>query len=152
MPISRPAPLILERIGPRLLFAVGTLSEQIIVDQFGWRAEAPRKGVLFADPQGGQNSANRYTPGATFEVRRTSDDGVALGGSVVSWRAGTVNTSSMDKVWSGDFSSLTTPGEYYVYDPATQKRSYPFRLDNNLFDDILKTSDRTYYYQRSGTD
>jgi hypothetical protein len=144
--------IVLEPVEPRRLLAVGTLSEQIIVDQFGWRADAPRKVVLFADPTGGQNSASRYTPGATFEVRRVSDDGVAFSGSVVSWHAGAIDASSLDKVWSGDFSALTTPGDYYVYDPATQKRSYPFRLDNNLFDDILKTSDRTYYYQRSGTD
>jgi hypothetical protein len=142
----------MEPVEPRVLFALGALSEQIIVDQFGYRADAPRKVALFADPTGGQNSANRYTPGATFQVLRSSDDSLAFTGNVVSWRSGAIDTTSLDKVWSGDFSALTTPGDYYVYDPATQKRSYPFRLDNNLFNDILKTSDRTYYYQRSGTD
>jgi hypothetical protein len=150
MPSQRP--VLIETFEPRQLLAVGTLSEQIIVDQFGWRAGAPRKVVLLADPTGGQNSANRYTPGAKFEVRRTSDDAVAFNGAVTAWKGGAVDASSQDKVWAGDFSGLTTPGEYYVYDPATQGRSYAFRLADDVFNDILRASDRTFYYQRSGTD
>ena len=42
----------IETLENRLLF-VGTISEQIIVDQFGWRADAPKKVALFADPKNG---------------------------------------------------------------------------------------------------
>src|SRR5688572_15975821 len=140
-----------ETLEGRRLLAVGTVSEQIIVDQFGWRADAPKKVVLFSDPIDGQNSAVTYTPGAQFQVRRLSDDGIALTGSTASWKAGQLDTVSGDKVWTGDFSALTTPGEYYVYDPTNNLRSYTFKLDNNLFNDVLKTSVRTFYYQRTGT-
>src|SRR3954470_21916117 len=85
----------------------GTVSEQIIVDQFGWRASAGRKVAIFADPINGQNAAVAYTPGGTFQVRRASDDSVAFSGSIVSWKNGTTDTVSGDKVWQGDFSSLT---------------------------------------------
>src|SRR5438046_239010 len=128
---------------PRILL-VGTISEQIIVDQFGWRSDAVRKVALFADPINGQNSAISYTPGASLQIRRTSDDGIVFTGSTVSWKSGTTDTVSGDKVWSGDFSSLTTPGDYYIYDQTNNLRSYAFRLDNNLFDDILKTSTRMF--------
>jgi hypothetical protein len=141
---------VVETLEGRCLLA-GTLSEQIIVDQFGWRADAPRKVVLFADPINGQNSAVTYVPGATFQVRRVGDDGIAFTGSTVQWRSGQTNTTSGDRVWSGDFSSLTTPGEYYVYEPANDRRSFAFNLNNDLYNDVLKTSIRTLYYQRTGT-
>jgi len=130
--------------------AAGTVSEQIIVDQFGWRSDAPRKVALFADPISGQNSAVAYTPGGSFQVRRVSDDGVAFTGSVVAWNGGATDAVSGDKVWSGDFSALAAPGDYYVYDPANNLRSYNFRLDNGVFNDVLKTSARMFYYQRAG--
>src|SRR3954454_23581227 len=141
----------IDSLEPRRLLAVGTVSEQIIVDQFGWGASAARKVAMFADPISGQNSAVAYTPGATFEVRRVGDDGVAFTGPVVAWNAGATDAISGDKVWRGDFSALTTPGDYYLYDPTNGLRSYNFRLDDNLFDDILKQSSRMYYYQRTGT-
>lgn len=139
-----------ESLEPRRLF-VGTVSEQIIVDQFGWRADAPKKVAIFADPINGQNSAVSYTPGANFQLRRVSDAAMMFTGPTVSWKSGTTDTISGDKVWYGDFSSVTTPGEYYIYDPTNNLRSFAFKLDSNVFNDILKTSIRMYYYQRTGT-
>jgi hypothetical protein len=143
-------PVVVQALEPRRLFALGTLSEQIIVDQFGWRADAPRKVALFADPIAGQNSAVSYTPGASFHVRRASDDAIVFTGSTVAWKAGATHTVSGDKVWSGDFSTFTTPGEYYLHDPTRNLRSFNFRLDNNLYNAILRTSGRTFFYQRQG--
>src|SRR5690349_22911199 len=98
----------LESLEARRMLAVGVVSEQIIVDQFGWRASAARKVVLFADPINGQNSAVAYTPGGSFQVRRVSDDAVVFTGSPVAWNGGAVDAVSGDKVWSGDFSALNT--------------------------------------------
>ena len=100
----------LESLKSRLLF-VGAESEQIIVDQFGWRADAPSKAAIFADPINGQNSAISYAPGANFQLRRVSDDVIVFTGSTVSWKSGTTDTISGDKVCYGDFSSVATPGE-----------------------------------------
>lgn len=141
----------IERLEPRTLFAAGALSEQIIVDQFGWRAGASRKIAIFADPINGQNAAVAYTPGGTFEVRRASDDSVAFTGLVVSWKSGATDSVSGDRVWQGDFSSLITPGDYYIYDATNALHSYPFRLADSVYNDLLKTSARMFYYQRTGT-
>jgi hypothetical protein len=127
------------------------VSEQIIVDQFGWRAGAARKVAIFADPITGQNSAVAYTPGASFQIRRVSDNATVFTGSTTSWKSGQTQTQSGDKVWYGDFSTLTTPGDYYVFDPTNNVQSYPFRVDDNLYNSILRTSVRTFYYQRCGT-
>lgn len=139
--------MFVERLEPRRLLT-GTLSEQIIVDQFGWRANAAKKVVLFADPISGQNAAVSYTPGSTFEVRRVGTDLSVFTGSVVAASGGVVNTVSGDIVWRGDFSSVTAPGEYYIYDPANDKRSYNFILNDDVFNDVMTASTRTYFYQR----
>src|SRR5262245_17749653 len=102
-------PSCFESLETRRLLA-GTLSDQIIVDQFGWRSDAPRKVALFADPINGQNSAVSYTPGASFQIRRVSDDGIVFTGATAAWKAGATDTVSGDKVWTGDFSSFSTSG------------------------------------------
>src|SRR5688500_8271759 len=95
------------------LVPAGAVTEQIIVDQIGWRTDAA-KIVVFADPQQGQNAAVTYVPGNTFEVRRESDDAVVFTGDTVAWNGGALDAVSGDKVWQGDFSAVTEPGEYYV--------------------------------------
>lgn len=133
------------------LVPAGQLSELLVVDQIGWRTDA-QKIAVFADPVNGQNSSLSYTPGNSFQVRRVSDDGVAYTGSVTQWNNGNVHAQSGDRAWQGDFSSLTTPGEYYLYDPTNDKRSYAFRIQADLFNDVLKTAGRVFFYQRSGFD
>src|SRR5262245_15141438 len=95
----------------------GQLTELIAVDQIGWRSTSPKVAV-FIDPITGQNSSLAYTPGATFQVRRVSDDAVVHTGSVVQWSGGATHSQSGDRAWHGDFSAVTAPGEYYLYDPT----------------------------------
>jgi hypothetical protein len=140
----------IEPLEPRRLLAVGTLSEQIIVDQFGWRP-ADKKIALFADPVTGQNAPIAYSPGATFQVRHAVTDVVAFTGNTTPWRSGATHPDSGDRVWHGDFSNLTSPGEYYLYDPANDLRSYNFVISPDVYADVLQTSVRTFYYQRVGT-
>jgi endoglucanase len=128
------------------------VSEQIIVDQFGWRAEAPRKVVIFANPVQGQNAGRPYTPGGTFEVRRVSDDEAVYSGQVVSWKNGVTDSYSGDQVWWGDFSDFNAPGEYVVYDPANNLQSYPFAVRDSIYADVLRAAVRMFYYQRCGQD
>src|SRR5262249_24399215 len=128
----------------------GTISEQIIVDQIGWRTDAS-KTVVFADPVVGQNSAISYAPGSTFQVRRVSDDGVAFTGSVMLWNGGAVDDQSGDRAWHGDFSALTTAGSYYIYDPTNNLRSYAFTISADVYDSVLEAAGRMFYYQRTGT-
>ncbi|RYZ16738.1 MAG: hypothetical protein EOP49_51375, partial [Sphingobacteriales bacterium] len=127
-----------------------SISKQIIVDQFGWRPSA-KKIVVFANPVNGQNNGSPYTPGSQFQIHRSSDNSTVLTGNVTVWNNGNLHTDSGDKAWHGDFSSLTTPGLYYVYDPANNLRSYEFEVRDDIYAAALKASTRTFYYQRSGT-
>ncbi|GAB3340012.1 hypothetical protein GCM10027299_53060 [Larkinella ripae] len=120
------------------------------MDQFGWRTNS-KKIIIFADPITGQNGSVSYTPGAQFQVRKKSDNSLVFTGNVVAWNAGSTHGDSGDKVWHGDFSTVTTPGTYYIVDPTKNLRSYEFEIKNDVYTPLLKTSVKTFYYQRSGT-
>ncbi|GAB3906838.1 hypothetical protein GCM10028803_39850 [Larkinella knui] len=132
------------------LLKAQTINKQIIVDQFGWRVNS-KKIAVFSDPITGQNGSVSYTPGTQFQVRRTADNSVVFTGNVVVWNGGSTHGDSGDKIWHGDFSALTTPGTYYIVDPTKNVRSYDFDIKDEVYSPVLKTSVKTFYYQRSGT-
>ncbi|NJR68148.1 MAG: hypothetical protein HC771_05320 [Synechococcales cyanobacterium CRU_2_2] len=126
-----------------------SLSEQILVDQFGWRSQAV-KVALFANPRQGQNAQLRYEPGARFELRQEDNGQSVYQGALIPWRHGETDASSGDQVWSGDFSAFTTPGSYYIYDPKNRLRSHGFEIQANPYGDVLTAAVRAFYYQRCG--
>jgi len=126
------------------------VSEQIIVDQLGYRTSAD-KWVIIADPQTGQNAAVTYVPGANVELRRASDNVSVMTIPVTAWNAGATHSQSGDKAWQGNFSSYTTPGTYYIFDPTNNYQSYNFDIRDNVYNSILAASVKSYYYQRCGT-
>ncbi len=131
-----------------------SVSEQIIIDQFGWR-NTSKKVVIFANPIDGQNNGTTYIPGNTFWVKRASDDITVYSNTITAWKGGIKQIQSGDYVWRGEFTDFTTPGEYYIYnentDNATYYKSYNFEIGDKIYTDILKAAVKTYYYQRCGT-
>jgi hypothetical protein len=124
-----------------------TVTSFIHVDQFGYPPNAQKIAVI-SDPQAGYNAKLSFTPGALYEVRHTATDAVALSGAPTRWSSGATHSQSGDKVWYFDFSALTAPGEYYVYDSARNMKSYPFTIAADVYEDVLKQAVRTFYYQR----
>jgi hypothetical protein len=128
------------------------ISEQVIVDQFGWRTTSKKVAIL-AKPITGQNNGVTFTlpaAGASFEVRRASDNSTAYSGTVTRFNAGATNIQSGDQVCWADFTALTTPGTYYIYDPTNNVQSYNFDIRDDIFNNILKTAGRFFFYQRCG--
>src|SRR4051812_19044273 len=121
---------------------------QIIVDQFGWRP-GDLKGAIFADPRKGQNAADRLVPGREFEVRSAAGE-VVFQGTLKPWRGGQTDEISGDRAWWADFSTLKTPGRYVLRDPKNDVQSAAFLIDDDVYDPVMKTSMRTFYYQRCG--
>ncbi len=128
------------------------ISEQIIVDQFGWRTHAARKVAMMADPIQGQNAANAYIPGETFEIRRDDNGQIVFTGKMVAWRNGAMDKVSGDEVWWCDFSAFQTPGRYVLYDPRNNRQSFPFIIGDSVYDPVLKAAARMFFYQRCGLD
>ncbi len=121
----------------------------ILVDQFGYRP-ADRKVAVIRDPRTGYDSTDRFMPGASYQVRRATDGGVAFTGAPEPWHGGSVDASSGDAGWWFDFSTLKDAGTYFVYDAARKQRSATFRIEQQVFAPILKAAMRTFFYQRSG--
>jgi endoglucanase len=122
----------------------------IQVDQFGYRIAAKKVAVI-NDPVVGYNASDEFTPstGANqYQVRRVTDNAPVFSGTVVAWNGGAVDATSGDRAWWFDFSSLTTPGEYYIFDVGKNQRSYKFKIGDNIYDDVLKAAVRMFYYNR----
>lgn len=123
---------------------------RIHVDQFGYLPRG-RKVAVVSDPQQGYNAFEAYQPGPKLQVRRR-DGTVVYEGAPEPWKNGQIHADSGDRGWWFDFSSVTAPGEYFVFDVSTGRRSPLFRIGNDVYRDVLRAAVRTYYYQRLSTD
>src|ERR1051326_3670997 len=119
------------------------------IDQIGYKVN-DRKICVISDPQAGYNAPDPYTPGNTLEVRKQSSNASVFSGTPTAWNGGATHIQSGDKCWWFDFSSVTIPDDYYIYDAANNKRSYTFTIGDNVYKDALKHALRFFYYQRCG--
>jgi len=127
-----------------------TVDNHIKVDQFGYRT-TDKKVAVISNPQTGYNSASPFIPGGTYQVRRWSDDAMIYNGIISPWNGGATHTQSGDKVWWFDFTVVTTPGFYYVFDVTNNVGSYQFEISDCVYRDVMKQAMRMFYYQRCGT-
>lgn len=122
----------------------------IRVDQFGYLPQAEKVAVL-SDPQFGDNANLQYTPPAQLQVRDAATDAVVFTGNVEVWQGGSTHTQSGDKGWWFDFSSLTTVGNYYIYDPLNVRQSDEFSINTTVYDEVMKAAFKMFYYNRCNT-
>lgn len=137
-------------IFPILALAGPTTTQSLIrVDQFGYLPDMTKVAVI-SNPQTGFNSTESYLPNATLEIRTWDTDALVFSGPATSWNAGATHAQSGDQAWWFDFSSLVTPGDYYVYDPVADVGSYRFQIADNVYQNVMKEAVRTFFYQRAG--
>ncbi len=129
----------------------GTVSEHLKVDQFGYPPDV-QKICVVNNPTAGFDfeAGDFYTPGATLQVVKAADNSIVMSGPAVAWHGGASYDQSGDVVWWFDFSSVTTAGTYFIYDPLNAKRSFTFDIRDDVYVNVLKQSVRMFYYQRSG--
>jgi endoglucanase len=125
------------------------VSKFIRVDQFGYRPNSSKVAVL-ADPQAGYDAAESFTPSGQYQLRKWSDNSVVYNAAPVPWSSGATDASSGDKNWWFDFSSVTTPGSYYVFDVGNNAGSHRFEIAENVYNDVLKAAVRMFFYNRCG--
>jgi endoglucanase len=134
-------------------FSFATAQKLIKVDQFGYLPNGTKIAVV-SKPTTGFNGGSTFTPGTgtnQYQVRRVVNNSVAFTGTLSQYKSGITDTLSGDKGWYFNFSSLTTPDAYYIYDMATAEESHPFIIDTNVYNDVLKTVGKYYYYNRCGS-
>ncbi|GJM31008.1 MAG: endoglucanase [Saprospiraceae bacterium] len=130
----------------QLIFAQ-EISPFIHIDQFGYQPEATKVAVL-SDPITGFNSDMAYSPSAQIEVREAGSGNVVFSAAPEAWNNGATHNLSGDRGWWLDFSVVTTPGTYYVYDPGTGERSGDFEVKPAIYASVLKAAFRMFYYNR----
>lgn len=121
----------------------------ICVDEFGY-LPGEQKVAVISDPQKGYNAFDHYTPGERLQLRTDAGKPVFFG-LAAPWHGGAVDDDSGDRGWWFDFSLVTQPGKYYVYDPVNKLRSAVFRIGPDVFNGPLRAATRMYFYQRIGT-
>jgi hypothetical protein len=138
----------------QIIAAPAVIDYHIKVDQFGYTC-ASQKIAVISNPVTGYNSASPFSPGTgtdNYQIRRWSDDAVVFSGTITAWNSGSTHVQSGDIVWWFDFSSVSTPGSYYVHDVSNAVSSCKFEIGDDVYQNILKAAVRTYYYQRCGTE
>lgn len=125
-------------------------SKHIKIDQFGY-LPASKKVAVIVDPQVGYNESESFNPGTganQYQVRKWADDAVVFAGTLVAWKNGATHVQSGDKGWYFDFSAVTTPGSYYIFDVANNVGSYGFDISDVVYNNVLKQAARMFFYQR----
>ncbi len=130
---------------------IAQISPFIHVDQFGYENTAEKVAVL-SNPQVGFNANLSFQPGATIELRNATTDAIEFSGTPVFWNNNNTHVKSGDKGWWFDFSSYTTSGSYYIYDPSNDEKSAIFEINENPYYDVLRAATRMFYYNRCNTD
>ncbi|MGH7418615.1 MAG: cellulase N-terminal Ig-like domain-containing protein, partial [Candidatus Rokuibacteriota bacterium] len=107
----------------------------IRVDQLGYRPGETKLALVAAAP-------------AAFAVREAATGRIVFEGQAAA--PGPRDPASGDRISALDFTALTIPGEYVVTAPGVTA-SPPFRVDNAVYVNALRTVLRTFTYQRCGT-
>jgi endoglucanase len=131
-----------------LAAAATSPNSHILVDQFGY-LPADAKVAVIRNPRVGYDRTDNFTPGTAYEVRRRADDSVVLSGTPAPWRDGAMQPSSGDQGWWFDFSKVTEPGKYVIYDVQRNQRSATFAIGEDVYDKVLQAAMRMFFYQRS---
>jgi len=121
----------------------------IHVDQFGYLPSADKVAVL-SNPITGYNANDSYTPPAIIELRDANTNAIVFSAAPDVWNSGATHIGSGDKGWWFDFSAVTAPGSYYVYDATNDESSAIFEINANIYNEILKAAGRMYFYNRCG--
>ncbi|MBA1330145.1 endoglucanase [Candidatus Endoriftia persephone str. Guaymas] len=121
----------------------------IKVDQFGYLPNAQKIAVI-SNPVNGFNNTSPFSPNQSYELRSAADNSVIFSANLTPWKDGATDATSGDQAWWFDFSQITNSGEYYILDPLNGTRSENFRIDSNVYHDVLKQAVRSFFYQRSG--
>jgi endoglucanase len=125
------------------------LSANIVVDQFGYRT-ADEKIAVIRNPQTGFDSSQKFTPGTKYALVDAASGTKLLEAAPAQWNGGATDSSSGDKAWWFDFSSVTTAGSYFVLDETQNVRSPVFSISDGAYRDVLVQAVRMLFYQRDG--
>jgi endoglucanase len=122
----------------------------IVVDQFGYRTTAEKIAVIRNPLSGFDKTTTPFVPGATYALVDATSMAKVLEAAPTAWNTGATDPTSGDQAWWFDFSSVTTPGTYYVLDETLNVQSDTFSIADGVYAGVLQQATRMLYYQRDG--
>ena len=125
-------------------------SNHIRVDKFGYRPDATKTAVIRHPQVGSDAMDTEFAPGTTYSVVNSETKEVVYSGEITSFANGEVDESSGDLIWWFDFTPLSQPGRYYVWDETNNIRSHHFTIAEDVYNEVLRHAVRMFYYQRVG--
>ncbi len=134
-------------MAPLTLLAL--VDDHIKVDQFGYLPYEVKVAVI-REAQSGQFSPDDFTCGDTLIVRKSNGGAEVFRGPTTVWKNGATDDLSGDKGWWFDFSNVTDPGTYEIYDSLNDAVSPEFQIGADVYSSVLTDAVRTFYYQRCG--
>ncbi len=132
-----------------LIVAPQPLSPYVVVDQFGYPTAAEKIAVI-RTPKKGFDATASFTPGTTYALVDAHSSKKLLEAAPAVWNGGATDSSSGDAAWSFDFSTVTTPGDYFVLDETRNVRSAVLTISDSVYRSVLVQAIRMFYYQRDG--
>jgi hypothetical protein len=121
----------------------------ILTDQFGYLPQATKTAVI-KNPKIGFDNTTSFSPGSVYKVVNAITKQSVFQGSPTPFDNGNTDATSGDQVWWFDFSSVVIPGEYYILDATNNVKSYSFRIEEDVYNEVLKHAVRMFFYQRAG--
>jgi len=109
--------------------------DPIMINQLGYRTSS-KKIAVFRNINGNNK----------FSVVNADNGEVVYSGSIYGEKQ---NDSAKEINYYGDFSEITTPGNYYI-SCGNLKKSYTFKIGENIYNNLLDDSVRMMYLQRCG--
>ncbi len=124
----------------------------ILIDQFGYRPGDQKVAVIQQANATEEDDPNLYQHlNDTFQVIDVeAPDAPVYTASAEIWADGKIHDQSGDRVAWFDFSTVQTPGNYAIQNTRTGETSAQFAIAPDVYQNVLKTATRMYYYQRSG--
>ena len=119
----------------------------IHVDQFGYLPNQSKVAVL-SNPQIGYNSNLNYEAPSSLALKTAQSATTVDTFPVIAWNNNTIHEQSGDQGWWVDFSSITTPGNYYLYDATNDISSAIFTIDEAIYTNVMRAAGRMFYYNR----
>ena len=115
----------------------GEVSAAIRVNNVGWRTGDRKVALLLG------------MAGVGIELLRAGNNALAA-----TYTAGALvhDDDSGDDVAEVDFTEVTAPGEYYLYVPSLDRRSYTFRIADDVYDIVGAVAMKSFYFQRCNHD
>lgn len=117
---------------------------RIYINQLGYTPDAPKTAVL----------ASEYETDTDYILQILNERKVCILETAAVKRG--FDEASGDWIWHADFTELRAAGHYFARVISTKNEisgavmSCCFRIDSNIYQDLLPALCRTYYYQRCG--